>query len=188
MKNCFETERLIIRRLQDSDLEDFYEYAKSPVVGPMAGWKPHSRIEITKAVLDAFKKSQTVWALVYKKENKMIGTIELRPLNPKLFSRPDIFNMGYCLNEDYWGKGLTLEACLKIIDYAFLDLRATKIQLSCFDNNYQSRRVIEKLGFNFLYKKESNKPNQISEYLRVYEYTKYDYERKILDESAKTEI
>ena len=33
----FATERLILRRWEDSDAEDLFEYAKDPDVGPVAG-------------------------------------------------------------------------------------------------------------------------------------------------------
>ena len=32
------SERLILRRWEDSDAESLYEYAKEPEVGPIAGW------------------------------------------------------------------------------------------------------------------------------------------------------
>ena len=34
-----ETERLILRRWEDSDAENLYEYAKDSGVGPIAGWQ-----------------------------------------------------------------------------------------------------------------------------------------------------
>ena len=39
-----ETERLILRPFKENDLDDFYEYAKNPKVGPNAGWKPHAHV------------------------------------------------------------------------------------------------------------------------------------------------
>lgn len=36
-----ESERLILRKWIESDSKDMYEYAKSNLVGPNAGWKPH---------------------------------------------------------------------------------------------------------------------------------------------------
>ena len=36
-----ETKRLILRRWEESDAENLYEYAKDPDVGPIAGWPPH---------------------------------------------------------------------------------------------------------------------------------------------------
>ena len=35
------TERLVLRRPQKRDTEDFYRYASKKTVGPMAGWQPH---------------------------------------------------------------------------------------------------------------------------------------------------
>lgn len=34
-----ETERLVLRRWEDSDAGDLFEYAKDPDVGPIAGWR-----------------------------------------------------------------------------------------------------------------------------------------------------
>ena len=35
------TERLTLRPWKESDLDDFYEYARVDGVGQMAGWLPH---------------------------------------------------------------------------------------------------------------------------------------------------
>ena len=43
------TERLILRNISVLDAEDMYEYAKTPYVGPVAGWHPHQSISETKA-------------------------------------------------------------------------------------------------------------------------------------------
>lgn len=45
-----ETERLIIRAWRETDLDDFYEYAKVDGVGQMAGWNPHKSIQESKTI------------------------------------------------------------------------------------------------------------------------------------------
>ena len=40
-----ETERLILRRWEESDAENLYHYAKDPDVGSIAGWPPHQSVE-----------------------------------------------------------------------------------------------------------------------------------------------
>ena len=42
------TERLILRNIAMGDVEDMYEYAKTSLVGPTAGWKPHGSTYETK--------------------------------------------------------------------------------------------------------------------------------------------
>ena len=47
-----ETERLILRPWRLEDLEDLYQYAKNPEVGPNAGWKPHENLEESRKILE----------------------------------------------------------------------------------------------------------------------------------------
>ena len=49
-----ETDRLILRAWKETDLTDFYEYAKVDGVGQMAGWSPHTSIQESKIILDMF--------------------------------------------------------------------------------------------------------------------------------------
>ena len=58
-----ETDRLILRPWRESDLEDFYEYARVDGVGQMAGWPPHQSIEVSKSILDSFINHKRTFAL-----------------------------------------------------------------------------------------------------------------------------
>ena len=76
------TERLIIRPLSVLDADDMFEYAKTPHVGPMAGWPPHISIVETISIIKSMITIKSPyelgnWAIVLKSNNKMIGTIEL---------------------------------------------------------------------------------------------------------------
>ena len=42
------TDRLILRAWTPDDAPAMFDYAKSPLVGPAAGWKPHNSIEETR--------------------------------------------------------------------------------------------------------------------------------------------
>lgn len=45
-----ETDRLILRRWEDSDAEDLYRYASDPDVGPIAGWPAHQSLDESRDV------------------------------------------------------------------------------------------------------------------------------------------
>lgn len=45
------TERLILRKWNESDAESLFEYAKNPDVGPIAGWPPHKSKEESLGVI-----------------------------------------------------------------------------------------------------------------------------------------
>ena len=51
-KTVIETERLILRPFNQSDLKDFNEYASVAGVGEMAGWRHHENIEKTQEILE----------------------------------------------------------------------------------------------------------------------------------------
>ena len=46
-----ETERLLLRKWEESDAEECYRYAKDPRVGPIAGWPVHTSVEISRQVI-----------------------------------------------------------------------------------------------------------------------------------------
>ncbi len=140
-----ETNRIILRDFLLEDLEDFYEYAKNPKVGPMAGWKPHETKEDTLEILQMFRKKQEVWAIYHKEDQQVIGSVGVhrKSLNGS-------YELGYVLSEDYWGQGLVLEASESIIEYCFDTMEIDVLYVEHFEENVQSRRVIEKLGFTFV--------------------------------------
>lgn len=146
-----ETERLLLRAFKETDLNDFYEYAKVDGVGEMAGWPHHENIEESKKILDRFIKNDIVFAIVYKVNNKVIGSLGVEEcgLVDKLTEFEGLLGreLGYVLSKNYWGNGIMPEAVKGVIDYLFNDLNLDFLTCGHFDKNNQSRRVIEKCGF-----------------------------------------
>lgn len=140
-----ETERLIIRKFRQEDLNDFYEYAKNPNVGPNAGWCPHESIEDSAEILKIFIEGDEVWAIIDKQMGKVIGSIGLHKDHKR--DNPDARMLGYVLSESYWGKGLTTEAAKAVIKYAFENMELGLISVYHYKDNNRSKRVIEKCGF-----------------------------------------
>ncbi len=145
------TKRLIIRPINMKDAKDFYEYAPSPLVGPMAGWAPHENYLVTKQVIKnmIYVDSRTEpyfghYVITLKDSGKMIGTIELYNLQHQFKAE-----LGYALNPKYWGNGYAVEAAMKVLEYGFTYLNLKRIEAKTYVDNYQSRRVCEKIGMNF---------------------------------------
>ncbi len=145
----FESERLILRPWTMDDAEDFFEYARVEGVGELAGWPHHETIDQTKAVIQMFLKAGTCFAIVYKENNKVIGSIDLRDEANPLPEDNDKrnANMGCVLSKDYWGQGLMPEAAKILFDFVFENDLVDNIYAGYFDHNKQSKRLQEKLGF-----------------------------------------
>lgn len=144
-----ETDRLNLRPWEQGDLEDFYEYARVDGVGQMAGWLPHDSIEATQKVLDSFISKKKTFALEWKENGKVIGSLGLEKEEPVLELPKDRVgrSIGYVLSKDYWGRGVMAEALRAVIDYCFREEHYDFLTCGHFLSNYRSRRVMEKCGF-----------------------------------------
>lgn len=145
-----ETDRLSLRQWREEDSSNLYEYAKSDLVGPNAGWKPHKNEEESKEIIKMFIESNDVYAIVLKSENKVIGSIGL---HDKIIDikQCDLKQreIGYVLNPAYWGNGYVPEAVKRLLDYGFNELDLDLIWCGHYDFNSKSKRVNEKCGFKY---------------------------------------
>jgi ribosomal-protein-alanine N-acetyltransferase len=141
-----ETERLALRPWRPEDLDDLYEYAKNPNVGPNAGWKPHESREESAGILRKFMDQGEVWALEFRESGKVMGSVGLHAdrfregINGRM--------VGYVLSEDCWGRGLMTEAVRRVVRYAFEEMGLDILSVYHYPHNMRSRRVIEKCGFH----------------------------------------
>lgn len=146
-----ETKRLILRAFQKNDVNDFYEYAKVEGVGEAAGWSHHQDIDESKRILKLFMEEKKTFAVVYKDNQKVIGSIGLEEVR-ELDESFDLLRgreIGYVLNKDYWGQGLMSEAVQEVMRYCFEDLQVDFLTCGYFIENKRSKSVNEKMGFDY---------------------------------------
>ena len=159
-----ETERLILRRWKDSDAEDLYKYASDPDVGPIAGWPPHQSIEESRSVISNVLNGKEAYAICLKTDGKAIGAIELK-LNghTDMTERGDECELGYWLGKPFWGQGIMPEAAGEMLRHAFEDIGMTKVWCGYYEGNAKSKRVQEKLGFQYQWTSENLEVAQLQE-------------------------
>lgn len=172
------TPRLTLRPWQQSDLQDFYEYANVEGVGQMAGWMPHNSIEETRNILNSFITHRKTFALEYC--GKVIGSLGIEAYLEERF--PELHalqgrSIGYVLSRNYWGQSLMPEAVRTVITYLFETLELDFLLISHFTWNSRSRRVIEKCGFTFLRETVHTTHYNTVEPTREYILYRKDWER-----------
>lgn len=136
------TKRLIIRALTTKDLEAFYLFASNEEVGPMAGWDSHKNINETKLILNQLIEEKEMWAITIN--DLLIGTI-----NISFDKKRKYYELGFSLNYDYWNKGYMTEAILGVLNYVFNKTSIDRLIARHFEYNYRSKKVLEKVQFNF---------------------------------------
>ena len=142
------TERLVLRPWTSDDLDDLFAYASVDGVGQMAGWSPHKDIEESRQILEMFINGKKTFALEY--QGKVIGSLGIEKYREDTY--PEFKDLkcreiGYVLAKDYWGRGLMPEAVREVIRWLFDDCSLDVLFCGCFLTNKQSKRVIEKCGF-----------------------------------------
>ena len=154
-RTFLETERLMLRPFKEEDLQDFFEYASVPDVGEAAGWKHHRDIAMSGKILDLFIKDKKTFAIVYKQNNKVIGSLGIEKSQfPRTYCPGETArDIGYVLSKEYWGHGLMSEAVKRVIEYCFKELNLDPLTIGHFLDNHRSQRVIEKMGFTYVYTK-----------------------------------
>lgn len=151
-----ETKRLILRRWKVSDAEDLFRYASDPDVGPIAGWPPHQNVDESREVIKSVLNGKESYAICLKKENKVIGSIELKLNGYTDFTdRDDECEMGFCLAKPFWNQGIMPEAVRKMLRHAFEDCGMQKVWIAYYEGNTRSKRVQEKCGFKFQWRSEN---------------------------------
>jgi len=148
-----ETERLVLQTFTMEDADDMFEYASVPGVGEMAGWPHHTNISTTKMVLSSFLENKDVFAIWHKADGKVIGSLGLHRAwinKDEQYQHLRAKNIGYVLAKNYWGQGLVPEAVEAVIRWGFDTAGIEAFSIEHFVENMQSRRVIEKCGFEFV--------------------------------------
>ena len=172
-------EKIIIRELSFRDKDDYYEYGKNPNVGPNAGWKPFPSLEIAGRMLSSNILSKDVYAIALKDTNKLIGCISIYNNGIRKYNK--VKSLGFSLSEDYWGKGIMTEAVKLVIKYVFTKTDCEILEVGHHSDNYASKRVIMKCGFNYdgrLCKFKKLYDGRLVD-ADFYSMTKEEYERKM---------
>ena len=142
-----ETARLWLRPFTEGDARDLYEYASDPQVGPNAGWLPHRSEEESLEIIRTVFAAPDSFALVLKETGRVVGSAGFTGRHDPGLPGPE-GEIGYALGREYWGRGLMPEAVGELLRYGFEDLGLASVWCSHYEDNPQSRRVIEKCGFS----------------------------------------
>ncbi len=143
------TTRLLLRHLIKEDSEQIFKMRSDNNVMKFIGKKPITTMDeaigFFRLVDDSLENNSGItWAMSLKDSPEtLIGTIGLWRLMKEHF-RAEI---GYMLLPEYWKKGLTKEATLKVIEYGFDEMKLHSIEAHIHPKNSASAALLESTGF-----------------------------------------
>ena len=141
-----ETERLILRRYEETDIDMQYEVLTDNRLAKYIKFPNLTKEEELECIKDWIKNADDSkyekWVITLKDNNIPIGNISVNEIEKK----HNYCNVGYVILYDYWGKGYASEA-LKVVSDYLLDSGYYLVECSCNELNKQSSRAMEKAGF-----------------------------------------
>lgn len=149
-----ETERLVLRRFTEDDVDLLVELDSDPVVMRyINGGKPTPREEVENDILPVFLSyydrfvGYGFWAAIEKSTGEFIGWFHFRPRPGGDLDEPEL---GYRLRSSAWGKGYAAEGSRALISKGFTELGVRRVVSETMVVHTASRRVMEKAGLEFV--------------------------------------
>lgn len=147
-----ESERLLFRDHERSDLDAYCAMEADPEVRRYIGGAPRSREGAERKFQGSLRRPTAdrlaMWATVYKPEGCYIGRCGVYPhFGPAGGVIAGEGSLGFYLARAYWGRGLATEAGRAFVDFGFHELGLSRIVTAVQVGNDASVRVLEKLGF-----------------------------------------
>lgn len=146
-----ETDRLILRQFIPEDAEQMYRnWASDPEVSKYLTWPPHAGVEVSKSlVTDWISRYENPnyynWAIELKEIGKPVGNISVVEVLEKI----EAVEIGYCMGQTWWGRGIMPEALTAVMDYLFDEVEMNRIFARHDISNPKSGRVMQKAGMKY---------------------------------------
>jgi RimJ/RimL family protein N-acetyltransferase len=189
MRAFLQTERLLLRRFAESDLDNLHDLDGDPeVMRFINGGRPvpHEviRDETLPRLLRAYERFEGfgVWAAIEKSTGEFVGWFEFYPR--KDAAGPEEIELGYRLRRTAWGKGYATEGSRALIRKGFTELGVQRVVAETMAVNAASRRVMEKAGLTYVRTFHQKWPERIEgdEHGDVeYALTKADWGRQVTE-------
>ena len=151
MNLVLETDRLLLREMKMSDAEKLYEMDFNPNVHKYLWNKPVTSIEevykYIEMVRDQYVKNEIGRFVVIEKEsNELMGWAGLKYNTEMVNNKVNFYDIGYRLNEKFWGKGYASESSFAWLDYGFNVMKINVIQAAAHADNIGSNKILKKIG------------------------------------------
>ena len=148
---CIETERLLLRPMEITDVDAMLRIFTDPLVIASFGIAPFERHQMEQWVERNLSHQNEfgygLFAVILKYSSLLIGDCGLERMD---IDGEVVTELGYDFLSDYWHKGLATEAASAVRDYAFTELKLPRLVSLVRIGNDASKRVAERVGMTLV--------------------------------------
>jgi RimJ/RimL family protein N-acetyltransferase len=147
VKTIIETERLLLRELNQIDTKDFFELNSNPEVMKYTGDIPFETLEEAAMFLDRYSDYERNglgrWAVISKANQAFLGWCGLKRHDSGMV------DIGFRFFQHEWGKGYATESAKATLEFGFNSLNIKEVIGRASQDNVASIRVLEKIKMQF---------------------------------------
>jgi RimJ/RimL family protein N-acetyltransferase len=149
--SILETKRLLLREINKDDFQALFQMNSDPIIMKYVGDGSTRNSEQMAKELEMLishyirKPGLGIWATILKDSNTFVGASGL-----VYYNNTSEIEIGYRFLSQYWNNGYATEASLGLLKYGFENLHLRKIVSSAHPDNSASRRVMEKIGMQYI--------------------------------------
>jgi RimJ/RimL family protein N-acetyltransferase len=143
------TARLTLREFVASDFDALHAFSSDPRVTRYLFFGPRDKdgsADYLQGLIESQRENPRTrfeLAVVENASAEVIGACDLSLIEH------GVADLGYMLAHEHWGKGYATEISLRLLQAAFLELRAERVISTVDINNRASIRVLEKIGMRW---------------------------------------
>lgn len=151
----YETPRLVLRTIRREDAAALLEYLRANK-DFLAEWEPERdasyftlesvELAVDRQLEDIEAKRGFLFLIFAKGGAEPVGSIGISNI---VFGPFRSCHLGYRLSEGLENRGYMTEALAKVVDFCFKELSLHRIEANVMPRNSGSKRVLEKLGFEY---------------------------------------
>lgn len=151
------TERLILRSVENIDINLIHQLHSDPIANAFVGRENSSNLKKAEEYIirmqNLVSKNECIyWVIKEKQNDNSIGSICLWNFDIE----NDIVEIGYEMLSEFKGKGMMTEVINKVVEYAFMEIKANIITAFPSSENIASVNLLKKLNFELEDKKYNN--------------------------------
>ena len=151
------TERLILRNIENNDIELIHKLHSDPIVNAFVGRNNSSNLKLAEAYItkmhNLIAKNECIyWVVTEKGKNDLIGSVCLWNFDIE----NEIVEIGYEMLNEFQGKGIMTEVIKKVVEYAFTVIKPKLITAFPSSDNLSSVTLLKKLNFKLENKNYNN--------------------------------
>ena len=149
-----ETDRFILRDIEESDVEGIFELDSDPEVHTYLGTPPIQTLEEAHGIIRYIRKQYTEngigrWAVIDKESSDFVGWTGLK-YEQELRSEFDYYDIGYRLRKKYWGQGIASLTATESLRYGFEQMGLDEICGAAEIEHKVSNHILQKIGLTYV--------------------------------------